>query len=58
MSAKLSKEQENIRYLDDDKQRLLKEVANYQQQLNEYKSETLRVIIFFVFLLSFKFFFC
>jgi hypothetical protein len=58
LSAKLSKEQENIRYLDDDKQRLLKEVANYQQQLNEYKSETLRVIIFFVFLLSFKFFFC
>ncbi len=58
MSAKLSKEQENIRYLDDDKQRLLKEVANYQQQLNEYKSETQRVIIFFVFLLSFKFFFC
>lgn len=35
----MNKEQDNSKSLDNDKRRLLKEVADYQHQLNEHKNE-------------------
>jgi hypothetical protein len=43
LTAKLAKEQDSSKNLDEDKQRLLKEVADYQHQLSEHKNEIKRV---------------
>ena len=50
LTETVAKEQEKSKHLEEDKQRLLKEVASNKEQLNEYKQETQRVGVYIYFI--------